>query len=238
MAPDSRESGQGGVGSDARRRDRDHRNRGRDLLAARSSGSSSRSSACSPSADSPGGAGTRRFSAPRSRVQIREEECAWRSGPSQVQPTARSSYCVLAFARASSAFFPGRALQYGLRMTDETTPSLTIVPANEASWEDVQAVFGTRGDPPRCQCQRYKLHPKESWNSVRPRGARAPFPHTDRVWSSRCGDDHRPRCLPRRRARRLVRGRAAQRLPRPCRARFAFPGKAGPRTRQTTASGP
>jgi GNAT superfamily N-acetyltransferase len=51
-------------------------------------------------------------------------------------------------------------------MTDTTTSSLTIVPANEASWEDVQAVFGTRGDPPRCQCQRYKLHPKESWNSV------------------------------------------------------------------------
>jgi hypothetical protein len=57
--------------------------------------------------------------------------------------------------------------QYGVRMTDTaTTPEVTIVPANEASWEDLQAVLGTRGDPPRCQCQRYKLRPKESWNSV------------------------------------------------------------------------
>jgi GNAT superfamily N-acetyltransferase len=47
-------------------------------------------------------------------------------------------------------------------MVDE----LVIVPANEASWDDVQAVFGTRGDPSRCQCQRYKLWPKESWASV------------------------------------------------------------------------
>jgi GNAT superfamily N-acetyltransferase len=46
------------------------------------------------------------------------------------------------------------------------TPEITIVPANEASWEDLQAVFGTRGDPSRCQCQRYKMRPKESWASV------------------------------------------------------------------------
>jgi GNAT superfamily N-acetyltransferase len=36
-------------------------------------------------------------------------------------------------------------------------PSLTIVPANQATWEDLQAVLGTKGDPARCQCQRYKL---------------------------------------------------------------------------------
>jgi GNAT superfamily N-acetyltransferase len=47
-------------------------------------------------------------------------------------------------------------------MVDE----LAIVPANEASWDDVRAVFGTRGDAARCQCQRYKLRPKESWASV------------------------------------------------------------------------
>ena len=52
-------------------------------------------------------------------------------------------------------------------MTDTTiTPGVTIVPANEASWEDLQAVLGTRGDPHRCQCQRYKMQPRESWNSV------------------------------------------------------------------------
>jgi GNAT superfamily N-acetyltransferase len=45
-----------------------------------------------------------------------------------------------------------------------TTPSLTIVPANEARWEDLQAVLGTRGDAHRCQCQRYKLRPREAFS--------------------------------------------------------------------------
>jgi GNAT superfamily N-acetyltransferase len=43
---------------------------------------------------------------------------------------------------------------------------LTIVPANEAAWEDIQAVFGSKGDPRRCQCQRFKMSPGESWASV------------------------------------------------------------------------
>jgi GNAT superfamily N-acetyltransferase len=46
------------------------------------------------------------------------------------------------------------------------TLPLTIVPANEASWEDLQAVLGTRGDPSRCHCQRYRMQPRESWASV------------------------------------------------------------------------
>jgi GNAT superfamily N-acetyltransferase len=40
-----------------------------------------------------------------------------------------------------------------------------IVPANEASWEDLQAVFGTRGPAARCQCQRYKLRPREAFRN-------------------------------------------------------------------------
>ncbi len=56
--------------------------------------------------------------------------------------------------------------QYVACMTDEKTPELTIVPANEASWEDLQAVLGRRGDASRCQCQRYKMLPRESWASV------------------------------------------------------------------------
>jgi GNAT superfamily N-acetyltransferase len=52
-------------------------------------------------------------------------------------------------------------------MTDRTTPpGIAIVPADAASWEDLEAVFGTRGDPSRCWCQRYKMQPKESWASV------------------------------------------------------------------------
>src|SRR3954468_2351806 len=42
---------------------------------------------------------------------------------------------------------------------------ITVVPANQASWEDVQTVFGTRGDPARCQCQWYKT-PASEWRSV------------------------------------------------------------------------
>jgi GNAT superfamily N-acetyltransferase len=48
---------------------------------------------------------------------------------------------------------------------DSTKPEITIVPANKASWEDLQAVFGTRGDPARCQCQWYKT-PSSEWRSI------------------------------------------------------------------------
>jgi GNAT superfamily N-acetyltransferase len=52
-------------------------------------------------------------------------------------------------------------------MTDAALPpGVTIVPADEVSWDDLRAVFGTRGDPSRCWCQRYKMAPGESWASV------------------------------------------------------------------------
>jgi len=44
------------------------------------------------------------------------------------------------------------------------TSRFTIVPANEASWEDLQAVLGPRGAAATCQCQRYKLRPKEAFS--------------------------------------------------------------------------
>jgi GNAT superfamily N-acetyltransferase len=34
---------------------------------------------------------------------------------------------------------------------------LKIVPANEASWEDLVAIFGTADYPSRCMCQRFKV---------------------------------------------------------------------------------
>jgi GNAT superfamily N-acetyltransferase len=42
---------------------------------------------------------------------------------------------------------------------------VSVVPANQASWEDLQTVFGSRGQACRCQCQRYKLQPRESFDS-------------------------------------------------------------------------
>jgi len=44
--------------------------------------------------------------------------------------------------------------------------TVTAIPADEASWEDLQAVFGTRGAPSSCHCQRYKMSRGESWASV------------------------------------------------------------------------
>ena len=43
--------------------------------------------------------------------------------------------------------------------------AISVVPANVASWEDLQAVFGSRGAAAGCQCQRYKLAPRESFRS-------------------------------------------------------------------------
>ncbi len=43
--------------------------------------------------------------------------------------------------------------------------SLSIVPANRAACEDLQTVFGTRGSAAGCQCQRFKLAPRESFGS-------------------------------------------------------------------------
>jgi GNAT superfamily N-acetyltransferase len=42
---------------------------------------------------------------------------------------------------------------------------IVIVPANEASWEDLHTIFGTRGPASRCQCQRFKLARGESFRS-------------------------------------------------------------------------
>jgi len=42
---------------------------------------------------------------------------------------------------------------------------LRIVPANQATFEDLQAILGERGQGSRCQCQRYKLQPGEAFGS-------------------------------------------------------------------------
>jgi len=38
-----------------------------------------------------------------------------------------------------------------------------VVPANRASWPDLEAIVGGRGSAHRCQCQRYKLRPGEAF---------------------------------------------------------------------------
>jgi GNAT superfamily N-acetyltransferase len=44
-------------------------------------------------------------------------------------------------------------------------PSISIVPANQASWEDLQTIFGTRGPAALCQCQRFKLRRREAFRN-------------------------------------------------------------------------
>jgi GNAT superfamily N-acetyltransferase len=42
---------------------------------------------------------------------------------------------------------------------------LTIVPANQASWADLQAIFGVAGYPGRCYCQHFKTRDRD-WSSL------------------------------------------------------------------------
>ncbi len=44
------------------------------------------------------------------------------------------------------------------------TDAIRVVPANQASWDDIQTVFGDRGPARNCQCQRYKLAPREAFS--------------------------------------------------------------------------
>lgn len=41
--------------------------------------------------------------------------------------------------------------------------AVTIVPANQASCEDLDAIFGLRGYPARCRCQKFKTTSDEWW---------------------------------------------------------------------------
>lgn len=50
-------------------------------------------------------------------------------------------------------------------MTESSITELTVVPASEASWRDVQTVFGATGDPAACQCQYFKLSSKQ-WRAT------------------------------------------------------------------------
>jgi hypothetical protein len=66
--------------------------------------------------------------------------------------------------------------------------AISVVPANEASWDDLRAIFGTRGDASKCMCQHFKIL-RRDWRSVP-------------VWerAQRLRAPHR-RCAPARHAR-------------------------------------
>ena len=110
------------------------------------------------------------------------------------------------------------SLQYGLRMTDAaTTPGVTIVPANEAGCEDLQAVFGASGGPSRCRCQRFKTRGRQ-WDSEQ-----ASVPVEQRAARLReqthCGHPEADVAT----ARGVRRGTVAARSPRAAGAAFGWP---------------
>lgn len=59
----------------------------------------------------------------------------------------------------------------------DRNPSLSIVPANQAPCEDIDAVFGERGYPARCRCQRFKTTADEWWHN--------PIPIEERIFRQR-----------------------------------------------------
>lgn len=66
---------------------------------------------------------------------------------------------------------------------------LTIVPANQVAFDDLQSVFGDRGPAARCQCQRYRLGRGESFGSQPVEERR----HRLREQAG-CGDPDGPAC--------------------------------------------
>ena len=68
----------------------------------------------------------------------------------------------LAVSEATSCIPAIRLVTAGMTATE---PATSVVPANQASCEDLQTIFGRRGEASRCQCQRYKLLPRESFRS-------------------------------------------------------------------------
>ena len=110
---------------------------------------------------------------------------------------------------------------------------VVIVPANEASWDDLAAIFGTHDYPAMCHCQRFRL---VGWVW------RDSTPSSGRGCSKR-----RPRADGRRRRTRVVwwrtstatrrAGLRSSREPRtPSSAPLAFRGAVEIRTKTTTAS--
>ncbi|MDF8265205.1 GNAT family N-acetyltransferase [Luteipulveratus flavus] len=72
-------------------------------------------------------------------------------------------------------------------MSSASTDAVRVVPANEASWDDLLAIFGSRGPASGCWCQRFKLAPKESFGNT-PAEVRA-----DRLREqTACGDPGSP----------------------------------------------
>lgn len=59
----------------------------------------------------------------------------------------------------------------------DRNPPVSVVPANQVSCEDIDVVFGERGYPARCRCQRFKTTGDEWWHN--------PIPIEERIFRQR-----------------------------------------------------
>jgi hypothetical protein len=50
-------------------------------------------------------------------------------------------------------------------MQPTSRDAITVRPANEAAWEDLQDILGARGEPARCQCQWFRT-PAAQWRAL------------------------------------------------------------------------
>ena len=110
-----------------------------------------------------------------------------------------------------------------------------IVPANEASWDDLVAIFGTADYASRCRCQRFKV-PGWIWRDSTQEERTVDALCANCVRQPERRGHQRAGGLPRRRAGGLGRGRAAHGVPETADL-CACRGAAATRTRTTTASG-
>src|SRR5664279_512196 len=126
----------------------------------------------------------RRGARPAGEVHLRPERAAQRPAPARrparrVRAPRRSRRplprgrrrsgwgrpaAVMTARRAGAAGAPfdtesvaGRGFQTRSLAAPIPAEQLTIVPANEASWQDLEAIFGTADYPGRCRCQALKI---------------------------------------------------------------------------------
>jgi GNAT superfamily N-acetyltransferase len=52
----------------------------------------------------------------------------------------------------------------------DASAAVTVVPANEASWNDLRAIFGNRGYAAYCHCQRHKMKSWAEWRTLQVSG--------------------------------------------------------------------
>ena len=84
-----------------------------------------------------------------------------------ISPYSDSAGCVRwAFVTEAKPTRVERSVAGGHDGVVTTADQVRIVPANESTFEELQAILGGRGPGHRCQCQRYKLAPGESFGAV------------------------------------------------------------------------